>query len=218
MNDMSGVITPKSDQWNADDFLAGPKTFTIRGVQIRGGQEQPVQISLEGTDKFYRPCKSMSRVLVSAWGPDATAYVGRSLTLYTDPKVKWGGMEVGGIRISHLSHIDGRLQLALTATKGQRKPHIVMPLVIQKTQERPAGQQAKKSTAQWHAEIDALPDAAAVAVWLSNNAGLRTHDAQAARDIYARAEARGKELAHVFDQPPADDGFTADDDVFPGDR
>lgn len=128
---MADVIVPKSDQYNADDFIAGPMTFTIREVQIRGGQEQPVNVLLEGTDKAFRPCKSMSRVLVQAWGPDAKNYVGRSLTLYRDPSVKWGGMEVGGIRISHMSHIEGKLQMQLTATKGQRKPHIIMPLVIE---------------------------------------------------------------------------------------
>jgi hypothetical protein len=91
MNDMSQVIIPKSDQWNADDFIAGPQTFTITEVRISPGSEQPVSIVLEGTDKFYRPCKSMSRVLVQAWGPDAKAYIGRSLTLYRDPTVKWAG-------------------------------------------------------------------------------------------------------------------------------
>lgn len=129
MNDMSSVIVPKSDQINADDLIVGPMTITIREVQIRGGQEQPVSIYFDGNDKTYRPCKSMSRVLVQAWGPDAKVYVGRSLTLYRDPTVKWAGMEVGGIRISHMSHIDGKLQMQLTATKGQRKPHIVMPLI-----------------------------------------------------------------------------------------
>jgi hypothetical protein len=85
--------------------LTGPITITITGVTVKGGgQEQPVAIHFEGDDgKPYKPCKSMSRVLVSAWGPDSSKYVGRSLTLYCDPKVKWGGMEVGGIRISHMS-------------------------------------------------------------------------------------------------------------------
>ena len=132
---MADVIVPKSDQWNADDFIAGPLTFTIREVQLRGGQEQPVNILLDGTDKAYRPCKSMSRVLVHAWGPDAKAYVGRSLTLYRDPTVKWGGLEVGGIRISHMSNIDGKMQMQLTATRGQRKPHVVLPLVVDASSE-----------------------------------------------------------------------------------
>jgi hypothetical protein len=131
MNDMASVIVPKSDQFNADDLLAGSRTFTIREVQIRGGQDQPVSIYFEGHEKAYRPCKSMSRCLVYAWGPDASKYKDRSLTLYCDPTVKWGGMEVGGIRISHMSHLDGPLTMALTATRGSRKPFKVLPLVRQ---------------------------------------------------------------------------------------
>lgn len=131
MNDMSSAIIPKSDQINADDLIAGPMTITIRDVQIKGGQEQPVSIYFDGSDKAFRPCKSMSRVLVGAWGADAKVYIGRSLTLYRDPTVKWGGLEVGGIRISHMSDIDGVKQMMLTATKGSRKPFKVLPLVMQ---------------------------------------------------------------------------------------
>ena len=129
MNDMRSVITPKSDQMNADDLLAGPVTITIRDVGIRPGTEQPVSIHYDGDNgKPWKPCKSMCRVLVAAWGPDAKAYVGRSATLYCDPKVKWGGMEVGGIRISHLSHINRDMMMALTATKGKRAPFVVKPM------------------------------------------------------------------------------------------
>jgi hypothetical protein len=130
MNDMRGVIVPKSDQINADDLLAGPLTITIREVTIRSTPEQPVSIFFENDGgKPWKPCKSMSRVLVAAWGPDAKKYIGRSATLYCDPKVKWGGMEVGGIRVSHLSHIDRDMVMALTATKGKRAPFTVRPLV-----------------------------------------------------------------------------------------
>lgn len=131
MNDMSQVIVPKSDQINADDLIAGPRTYTIEGVAISPGTEQPVQIKLAGEPRVWRPCKSMSRVLVAAWGPDAKAYAGRSVTLYRDPKVKWGGMEVGGIRVSHMSHIDKDMLIQLTATKGKRAPHIVKPLAAE---------------------------------------------------------------------------------------
>lgn len=130
MNDMRKVIEPRSDQMNADDLLAGPVTITIRDVSIRPGTEQPVSIHFDGDNgKPWKPCKSMCRVLVAAWGPDAKAYVGRSATLYCDPKVKWAGLEVGGIRISHLSHIDREMMMALTATKGKRAPYMVKPLV-----------------------------------------------------------------------------------------
>lgn len=128
MNDMSQVIIPRSDQINAEDFIAGPATFIIEGVAISPGTEQPVNIKLVGEPRVWRPCKSMSRVLVAAWGPDANAYVGRSVTLYRDPKVKWGGLEVGGIRISHMSHIERDMVMSLTATKGKRAPHKVCVL------------------------------------------------------------------------------------------
>lgn len=131
MNDMKAAIIPKSDQLNADDLLTGPITITITGVSIKGGQEQPVAISYEGDNgKPYKSCKSMNRVLVTAWGADANNYVGRSLTLYCDPKVTWGALAVGGIRISHMSHIDAPITMALTVTKGNKKPFTVHPLVV----------------------------------------------------------------------------------------
>lgn len=146
MNDMSSVIVPRSDQINAEDFIAGPRTFTIEGVAISPGTEQPVSIKLVGEQRVFRPCKSMSRVLVGGWGPDASVYVGRSLTLYRDPKVKWGGLEVGGIRISHMSDIERDMVMSLTATKGKRAPHQVK--VLQGAPRQSAGQQ-KQTPEQW---------------------------------------------------------------------
>lgn len=129
MNDMTSAIVPKSDQINADDLISGPRTIRIEAVNISPGADQPVSIRFEGeAGKVWRPCKSMSRVLVSAWGADAKAYVGRSVTLYRDPTVKWGGMQVGGIRISHMSDIDRQMTMALTETKGKRAPFVVKPL------------------------------------------------------------------------------------------
>ena len=129
MDDMRQTIIPKSDQLNADDLIGREMTIKITGVDIRGGQEQPVSIHFEGDNgKPYKACKSMCRVMVSAWGPDSKKYVGRSMTLYRDPKVKWGGMEVGGIRISHMSHISDDMTMALTVTRANRKPFTVRPI------------------------------------------------------------------------------------------
>lgn len=132
MNDMSLVIVPKSDQLNSDTLIAGPMTIRITSIEIRPGTEQPVSIHYEGeAGQPWKPCKSMSRVLVAAWGADAKEYVGRSLTLYRDPSVKWGGLEVGGIRISHMTHLEAPMTMALTATKGSRKPYTVRPLLAE---------------------------------------------------------------------------------------
>jgi hypothetical protein len=160
MNDMSMVIVPKSDQINADDLIAGPRTITITGVDIRPGTEQPVSIHFDGDGgKPYKACKSMCRVMVAAWGPDAKTYVGRSLTLYRDPSVKWGGMEVGGIRISHMSHIERDMVLALTATKGSRKPFTVRPLKAEQREDK-----VTPGVNALIARIDAAADQAALEV------------------------------------------------------
>lgn len=157
--DMTGVIVPKSDQINADDFLSGPRTFKIKSVAITPGTEQPVTIALEDS-KPWRPCKSMSRLLVAAWGPDAKEYAGKSVTLYCDPKVKWGGMEVGGIRVSHMSHIDTDLVLALTMTKGKKAPTRVKPLkaetVALKVVEKPITGESGNSPAFDIAEFEGI--------------------------------------------------------------
>lgn len=125
--DLTASIVPDSTQWNAEDFLSGERTFVITGVRA-GSSEQPVNIDLAGSDRAYRPSKSMRRVLVAAWGPDADTYVGRSLTLYRDPEVTFGRDKTGGIKISALSHIDKRMTVALTVTRGKRAPHTVDPL------------------------------------------------------------------------------------------
>lgn len=129
MTDLSATIEPKSDQLNADDLIAGPRTITVTRVTGGGGNEQPVSIHFDGDKgKPYKPCKSMRRVMVLLWGKDGATYTGRSMTLYRDATVQFGGDSVGGIRISHMTHIEGEHQLMLTATRGKRAPYMVRPL------------------------------------------------------------------------------------------
>lgn len=138
--DLARTIAPKSDQLNADDLIAGSMTIKVTDVRGNDSAEQPVSISFEGDDgKPYKPCKSMRRVLVHCWGPDGKTYAGRRMTLYRDDKVAFGGIQVGGIRISHLSHIDRETTMALTATRAKRAPFTVRPLSAEvRTAERPA--------------------------------------------------------------------------------
>lgn len=120
-------IEPKSDQLNAEDLLTGPVTVVVEAVHVGEGEQQPVTIAITG-HKPYRPCKTMRRLLVVLWGPDAAAWVGRQLTLFCDAGVKWAGQNVGGIRISHMSHIDEPKTMMLSESKGKRKPVTVYPL------------------------------------------------------------------------------------------
>ena len=126
--DITSTLEAKSSQLNTDDLIAGAKTITITKVSA-GSAEQPVAVSFENDGgKPWYPCKSMRRVLVAAWGADAAQYVGRRVTLFRDPSVVYGGIAVGGIRVSHLSHLDGPLSIALTMTRQKRTPYKVAPL------------------------------------------------------------------------------------------
>jgi len=136
--DITHTIVPKSDQLNADSFMGGPKTYTVAKVTANeGSADQPINIYFEGEPLVFRPCKSMRRVIVKIWGPDASKYTGSSMTLYRDPKVKWGGMEVGGIRISHMTGLDKPEVMALTETRAARKPYTVKPLVVEAAAPKP---------------------------------------------------------------------------------
>lgn len=129
------TIEPKSQQLNADDLMGISRTITVSKVS-RGSAEQPVSINFEGDNgKPYYPCKSMRRVLIHAWGDDGRQWAGKSMTLYNDQAVKFGGVAVGGIRISHLSDINRTMEIALTTTRGKRSPYTVKPLVIDKKPE-----------------------------------------------------------------------------------
>jgi hypothetical protein len=125
--DLTESIQPRSDQVNADDLVGGPITYTIREVR-QGAAEQPFDFMLVETDRAYRPSKTMRRLIVAAWGSDANLYAGRRLTLYREPSIRFGGAVVGGIRISHMSHIPKRIEEKFQTTRGKRETFTVNPL------------------------------------------------------------------------------------------
>ena len=129
---LSNTVAPKSDQLNADDLIAGPRTIRITAVSA-GSSEQPVNVSFEGdNNRPWKPSKGMRRVLIALYGPDSSAFIGQRVTLYNDTSVTFGPDTTGGIRISHASGIRTPLEIALTVKKGKRKPFRVEPLPDEK--------------------------------------------------------------------------------------
>lgn len=127
---MKITAEPRGDQWNADDFIGGPRTFTIAGVKM-GTAEQKYDIELvEGEGRSWRPPLTMLRLLIAAWGDDASVWTGRRVTLYRDESVRFGSDAVGGIRIKYLSDLPGNRPLTamLTSTRGRRARYTVDPL------------------------------------------------------------------------------------------
>lgn len=127
--DLTDAIVPNSQQVNADDLAAGPRTVTITNVE-KGTDEQKVFVHLqEFPGRTYRPSKSMTRVMVDVWGKESSTYAGRRLTIYRNPDIMFGPNKVGGIEISHMGGIDKPKTVPLTVTRGRKKNFVVQPLI-----------------------------------------------------------------------------------------
>jgi len=121
------MLVGKSDQLDNVDLLSGPRDFTITGVS-KGAEDQPLNIALAEFPRPWRPGLTMRRLLAHIWGPDASAYVGRRIRLYRDAEVSFGPTKPGGTRISHASHLDGRVTVTLPISKGKVGNFTVEPL------------------------------------------------------------------------------------------
>lgn len=124
------TITPKSDQLNADDLIAGPRTITITRVVITPTGEQNVSVFFEGDNgKPWKPSKSMRRALIMVFGEgdNGKAWTGRQVTLFRNEKLRVNEC-IGGIQFSHVSGIAAPMTFALTMGRGRSVLFTVKPL------------------------------------------------------------------------------------------
>lgn len=128
-NDLSSTIVAKSDQINADDLIE-PITVTVTRVDKVKDKDQPVLVHSEGRQPF-KPCLTMRRLIIGAWGKYKDQWVGRSMVLFCDPEAMWGRDKVGGVRVSHVSHIEKPVSMMLTVTRGRKKLYTLLPLVAE---------------------------------------------------------------------------------------
>jgi hypothetical protein len=133
MSTLAEALAPKSDQLNADDLIAGTRVLKITGARIaKDGRETRIILNFEGDQgKPWKPCKTMGRAMVMAWAiTDEAQFVGKSVQVYRDPTVKFGDQgEVGGIRVSHMSHIARPVNIKLTVSQGKKGMFTFHPLV-----------------------------------------------------------------------------------------
>lgn len=152
MVDIAKAIEPRSDQQNYDDYVAGPRTVTV--TEVDRDKEQRVSIHLaEYPGRPFKPSKTNLRLIAQAWGTEAAAWTGRRMTLAGDPTVKFGGQQVGGIRVVALSHIDKPFTAALTTTRGKRATYKVDALP-----DAPAPQYAEPQPVPQFETVDELRD------------------------------------------------------------
>lgn len=113
-------IEAKSPQIDADDLVGGlTLDLTIKAVQRGPSNEQPLQLVLEETDKFYRPSKTFRRALIGCFGDEPANWVGQRIRLIRNPDTTFGGVKVGGIEVSHAS-IAAPIVLMLSTKRGKK--------------------------------------------------------------------------------------------------
>jgi len=121
IENLRDTITPNSSQLNADDLINTTKVITVTAVKRGSNKDQPILIEYENMEgRPFIPCKSMRRILISCWGENGSDWVGRTMRLYCDENVKFGGVKIGGIRISHLSDIEKSMKVMLSTSRGKR--------------------------------------------------------------------------------------------------
>jgi hypothetical protein len=120
------LIVSKSDQLNAEDLLSGPMLLTVTKWERTGKKDQPLSLHYAGVDgRVFKPCLTMRKVLAYGWGDDMDHWIGRDLVVFNDPEVKWGGAEVGGVRIGEMSDIKSGFKLSLTTARGKKTVYVV---------------------------------------------------------------------------------------------
>jgi len=146
-SDFAKTIEAKSDQLNSDDLMAGPITVTITDVKVNTEtDQQPVAISFTGDNgKPWKPSKSMRRALILKWGSDEKVFIGRSLTLFRDPTIRWAGQEVGGVSISHMTDMSDDTRFLLTSSRGQKKAMKIEHLKVKTPEEIAAEKMSRAS-------------------------------------------------------------------------
>lgn len=119
-DELIACAAAKSDQIDADNLIGGIiMDVTIKAVQRGPSQEQPLQLVLVETEKFYRPSKTMRRALIGCFGDEPSNWIGKRIRLIRNPETMFGGVKVGGIEVSHAS-ISAPVVLMLSAKRGKK--------------------------------------------------------------------------------------------------
>ena len=119
-SELQQCAAAKSDQIDADNLIGGiTMDVTIKAVQRGPSNEQPLQLVLDETDKFYRPSKTFRRALIGCFGDEPANWIGKRLRLVRNPDTMFGGVKVGGIEVSHAS-IEAPVVFMLAAKRGKK--------------------------------------------------------------------------------------------------
>lgn len=163
MTTLSEALAPRSDQLNSDDLIAGPRTLKLTGGRVaKDGRQTRLILSYEGDEgKPFKPCKTMGRAMVMAWGLTDEGFEdqvkGKSIRVYRDPEVTFGDQgQIGGIRISHMSDITKPTAIKLTVSQGKKSLFTFAPLMVDVTPTSALTIDQARADIEAAADLDAL--------------------------------------------------------------
>ena len=130
MIDLTKHIEADSDCLVAADLVGGPLTILVEKVAESGkNDKKKIDIFYANSEKPFRPCKSMLRILCELWKTtDATTFIGRGITLYREPDCMWKGEKTPGVRICGLSHIEKAVTVVANERRGKMATYQIEPI------------------------------------------------------------------------------------------
>jgi len=200
--DITDALAPTSDQLDAIELVT-PRTFTIDTGSRLGERDgkKVAEIKLVDFPRVWRPSKGMLDVLAACWGTKAEQWVGHRVTLYNDPEVTFGREKTGGVRISHLSHIDKARTVTIRASgQGRKKPWPVQPLggtpttLAAETQPTTGPADVARANLRAWCSSHSLDLREAVDRWAADHEGQALKDADDALGIEAMQDAWAAEI------------------------
>lgn len=175
MSKLSKAAEAKSDQLNAIDLVGGPITAAITAVKVKDDPtaDQAVSISFTNdNNRPWKPSKTMLRVLIIKWGDNEAKFVGRHITLYRNPEITWGGKEVGGVEISHMSDMENDDRFLLSTGRGKTRQFKIEHLKMKSPEEIAEEKLNRASTwvSQSKTEIGEFDSVERIEEWQEKNA------------------------------------------------
>lgn len=211
VENLGAISAPNTDQLNADDLISGPRVFTVtkitRGKGTGTGKgDQPVNIHLAEHPYPWRPCKTVRRLLMDAWGPKPGEWPdGAQIELYRDTEVRFGGDTVGGIRVRAMSHLpSATIEHLATATRGQR-----VKWTIRRLDKRPATKPAPDVQASLDTAVRLFCEIGVTLDELEMQIGSDRPKWGAAELAQLRADYSTRRKAHTSEQEPTQREETA---------
>lgn len=130
MTDITFAMEAKSDQLNAADIIGADRVIRIRDVIVKK-TDQPITIYFDDdNNRPWKPCKGMIRIIAECWGVKSEEWIGKSIKIFRNPDVIYGGEKVGGIQIRAIEGLEKPTAFTVALNRKKRIKLTISPLSV----------------------------------------------------------------------------------------